>query len=1057
MALTVRAMASAAQGVRRAGMFYSDSLESSNFYCKSRISGRASGGVVCKKALDGLVWKHLRWNANFNANSLPRSLGRTRRRGRSQVGSWRAIQVDMQLTDDADGMRVGVRKARSAATDVSSVSHNSRDFIGGEKLASDGEKITNGVNVIGRPKKSKSSGVNGSCGGKKKKKSTEGAKDDERLNLKVDGFVTDYSDSDLERDAEDSEDEFEVDISAYTEKGNGNSRTSDASLNGDTRVSGSVRERNPGQEETDLRYMFLEAIMEKARKADVEGVEEALTGMSLAGLDAGPRAYYGLTVAYARSGDPEGAVQALKKAVQAGVNPLPESMLACVRLYGSTGQPQRGKEILAAMEKLNYNPRVAWLTLVEELLNNSYLQEANEVYIEGLEGGLRGTDVLFDRIVEANSIIGDHANCISVLRLMEYGGRMSTTFHYNCLLRAQCMADVPDIIAMTFETMQYGRDEMKPDTESYNWVLQSYVRHKFGDRCQEVIDLLGEMVEDHKRVQPNQRTYALLVECFSKYDHFNEAVRHFRALVRNPGSTTFLFNEGHGRDTDPLSLYIRGLCLEGRAGDLVEVLESMVRDNQPLPARALLVNKRGRTLVSSWIEPLQQEPDLGYDIDYVARFLAEGGGDGTRKRFTDSVGGRFKAVDDDGFAYAAPLEVSYKSFLTHMRKNYNLRLLRKLRLEGVRALGPGATEADLHRVIERLKKDTRGDVGYQIRKPKAASKMLVSELKDELEAQGLPTEGTRPVLYQRVQKARRINKARGRPLWVPPTEDELDERHDEEIDMFMERLTLKNENSEFWRKRFIGGAGILDEEESLYQASADSDEETFADDDDEDDDDEDELQVTDSADDLVEDGGEEDVGEPPEMLAMQLLKNKKEEVPVVKEEDREGSEWLGLTLDEKITFMKERGMDESAFYTIADVWGWTWEQEIRDRVPEDWSQEKEVQLAIEIMLKVQALGGIPTINDMGILVRAAMRTPWPEALVSLLQHSHKLGYAFGSKLYAEAVRLCLSLGEKDAAINIISDMEDMGVAAPPDLLTDVLEETQFRQISDVLAVEPEEE
>lgn len=72
----------------------------------------------------------------------------------------------------------------------------------------------------------------------------------------------------------------------------------------------------------------------------------------------------------------------------------------------------------------------------------------------------------------------------------------------------------------------------------------------------------------------------------------------------------------------------------------------------------------------------------------------------------------------------------------------------------------------------------------------------------------------------------------------------------------------------------------------------------------------------------------------------------------MKEEDREGSEWLGLTLDEKITFMKERGMDESAFYTIADVWGWTWEQEIRDRVPEDWSQEKEVQLAIEIMLKV---------------------------------------------------------------------------------------------------------
>lgn len=78
-------------------------------------------------------------------------------------------------------------------------------------------------------------------------------------------------------------------------------------------------------------------------------------------------------------------------------------------------------------------------------------------------------------------------------------------------------------------------------------------------------------------------------------------------------------------------------------------------------------------------------------------------------------------------------------------------------------------------LICRLLKDTKGEVGYQVRKPKAASKMLVSELKEELEAQGLPAEGTRPVLYQRVQKARRINKARGRPLWVPPSEDEVEE------------------------------------------------------------------------------------------------------------------------------------------------------------------------------------------------------------------------------------------------------------------------------------------
>lgn len=68
-------------------------------------------------------------------------------------------------------------------------------------------------------------------------------------------------------------------------------------------------------------------------------------------------------------------------------------------------------------------------------------------------------------------------------------------------------------------------------------------------------------------------------------------------------------------------------------------------------------------------------------------------------------------------------------------------------------------------------------------------------------------------------------------------------------------------------------------------------------------------------------------------------------------------------------------------------------------------------------------------------------------------------FDFGScsKLYAEAVRLCLSLGEKDAAINIISDMEEVGVPAPADLLTDVLQETQSQQLADVLQVEPEGE
>lgn len=59
-------------------------------------------------------------------------------------------------------------------------------------------------------------------------------------------------------------------------------------------------------------------------------------------------------------------LQALKKAYISGAKPLPETMVSVARLFGCTGQSQRGKEILAGMEKLKYDPRVAWLVLVGE-------------------------------------------------------------------------------------------------------------------------------------------------------------------------------------------------------------------------------------------------------------------------------------------------------------------------------------------------------------------------------------------------------------------------------------------------------------------------------------------------------------------------------------------------------------------------------------------------------------------------------------------------------------------------------------------------------------------
>lgn len=57
-------------------------------------------------------------------------------------------------------------------------------------------------------------------------------------------------------------------------------------------------------------------------------------------------------------------MNALRRELSEGLCPLPETFTALIRLFGSKGYATRGLEILAAMEKLNYDIRNAWLVLI---------------------------------------------------------------------------------------------------------------------------------------------------------------------------------------------------------------------------------------------------------------------------------------------------------------------------------------------------------------------------------------------------------------------------------------------------------------------------------------------------------------------------------------------------------------------------------------------------------------------------------------------------------------------------------------------------------------------
>ncbi|XP_031382834.1 uncharacterized protein LOC116196993 [Punica granatum] len=816
-----------------------------------------------------------------------------------------------------------------------------------------------------------------------------------------------------------------------------------------------------------LRFTFMEELMTRARDRDVAGVTEVINDMVAAGLSPGPRSFHGLVVSNVLNGDVEGAMHSLRRELSAGLRPLHETFVALIRLFGAKGYANRGLEILAAMEKFKFDIRQAWIVLVEELVRNNHLEDANSVFLKGAKGGLRATDELYDLLIQEDCKVGDHSNALEICYEMEAAGRMATTFHFNCLLSVQATCGIPEIAFATFENMEYGEDFMKPDTETYNWVIQAYTRAESYDRVQDVAELLGMMVEDHKRVQPNVKTHALLVECFTKYCVVREAIRHFRALRNFEGGTKVLHNEG--KFGDPLSLYLRALCREGRISELLEALEAMAKDNQPIPPRAMILSRKYRTLVSSWIEPLQEEAELGYEIDYVARYIAEGGLTGERKRWVPRRGKTPLDPDAEGFIYSNPMETSFKQRCLEEWKLHHRKLLKILLNEGLAALGD-ASESDYIRVEERLRKIIKGP-DQNVLKPKAASKMTVSEFKEELEAQDLPTDGTRNVLYQRVQKARRINRSRGRPLWVPPVEEE-EEEIDEELDELISRMQLHEGDTEFWKARFLG-KGINGNQGKIIEMEPTEvtdllDDADAADDGTKDveDDEADEEEEVDAEVEVEQPGNqveqivkekEAEAKKPLQMIGVQLLKDIDQTTTTTKKsrrrarasvEDDDDDDWFPEDIFEAFEELRKRKVfDVSDMYTLADAWGWTWERELKNKPPQRWSQEWEVELAMKLMQKVIELGGTPTIGDCAMILRAAIRAPMPSAFLKILQITHSLGYVFGSPLYDEIISLCLDLGELDAAIAIVADLETAGITVPDQTIDRVISARQNAESS----------
>lgn len=57
-------------------------------------------------------------------------------------------------------------------------------------------------------------------------------------------------------------------------------------------------------------------------------------------------------------------MHSLRRELSAGLRPLHETFVTLIRLFGARGYASKGLEILAAMEKLKFDIRKAWIILV---------------------------------------------------------------------------------------------------------------------------------------------------------------------------------------------------------------------------------------------------------------------------------------------------------------------------------------------------------------------------------------------------------------------------------------------------------------------------------------------------------------------------------------------------------------------------------------------------------------------------------------------------------------------------------------------------------------------
>ncbi|GAQ83055.1 Pentatricopeptide repeat and SAP domain containing protein [Klebsormidium nitens] len=812
--------------------------------------------------------------------------------------------------------------------------------------------------------------------------------------------------------------------------------------------------------ESKLRLQFMMRLARAAREGDVDAAEGGLSEMRALGLKPGAKIHHSVVCAYATQGDGEGAVQALRRALATGEHPLPETFKAILQCFAKAGLGARVDQVLALLEREGHDALGPWQWVVDELVKHGHITDANRVFTHGAAGGLpvpyeRWIEML--RVNESFGFTGMKA-VWTYIDLMRRRGHLLSVLEYNRILKALSnnawtirqrgvsVAAMDIARDQTWVEMEEQGPGQHPDIHSFNTVLEGYIRELISgsrDSDEYIEEILAGLYTDNRLLQPNLQTFLLMFEFFAINRYLDTGRRYFWALVNFYGPHILRQlpqEEDRGRGS-ALDIYVRGLVQSARIDELLLVLANMERAGLKVNPRVMVVNQWGRSLCTSWVDPMDVEVDLGFFNDPLEKFRVveiEGqdlpGSVKARRKpnwaKTDEELAEEKRhnPDDPGFAFfaqGAP-SISWQKHLSLLQRRKKLDRLDA----AVRRVDPDAPleeRWEAEKLVERCRIDIERSVPIK-RVPKAASKLLVAELKEELAGYKQSTVGTRSQLYERVQKARREARARGSEMWVPAgyegeepedkaaAEAALDAevesriRMREEAKVVYDHPPLPGDPPDDWlsflreHRGENSGRAIRPMEPYWYDRghrySARQNE----------------------LDTLLEEKTEEEF----EALAVEYL-NKK-------------SGTSGLAKDDVQEWWRMEWVD------AASGWGFHWEDDeraaYRDGLfepAESYDRIREFNMARYLMQKVVELGGTPTMEDFCFLIRHAITLEKVEDLPELLQVARERhGYVYGRFLYEDALQAAVEGCQKDTANLLMQEAQVAGVDVSVEVMERVL-------------------